>query len=91
MAYSDQALLAQDQDFHLRIAAAASTEGMVPLGTAATVWAADHQWQLAAAPGFAADYASAVAAGVERPGNDEAVISDGELLSALQALPPDPA
>lgn len=91
MAYSDQALLAQDYDFHLRIAAAASADGMVPAGVQATTWAADHQWQLAAAPGFAADYASALAAGVPRPGNDEAVISDAELLAALQALPPDPA
>jgi hypothetical protein len=90
MAYSDQALLAQDIDFALRTAAAASTEGLVPVGTQATLWAADHIWRLSAAPGFAADYASALAAGIPRPGNDESVISDAELLSAIQALPPDP-
>lgn len=88
MAYSDQALLAVDNDFLVRIAAAAATEGVSGLN--APLWAVQHAWAMSAAPGFAADYASALAAGVARPGNDQGVISDAELLSAIQALPPDP-
>lgn len=87
MSYSDQAALSHDQDFILRLAACAAVElapwpsqGQSPPG-----WAAQHAWEIAASPGFAADYASALAANVVRPGNDQGVISDGELLSAVQA------
>lgn len=85
MAYSDQALLSQDQDFLKRLASCAAVEvpaidpNMGPVG-----WASRNIWQIAAAPGFADDYASALAAGVERPGNDPAVISDEELRAAVQ-------
>lgn len=86
MAYYDQALLSNDTDFRDRIAAAAATEGITeelhPLA-----WAAENQWTLAAAPGFADAYASAIAGGVPDPGRDPAVISDAMILSALQALP----
>lgn len=85
MAYSDQALLSIDPDFVNRLAACAAIE--VDLGDEQAVsWAVRHVWQVAAAPGFADDYASAVAGGVERPGNDQAVISDDELRAAVQAL-----
>ena len=86
MAYSDQALLSVDQDFVNRLAACAAVEvpdidpNVGPVG-----WAVRSSWQIAAAPGFADDYASAIAAGVERPGNDQSVISDDELRSAVQA------
>lgn len=87
MAFYDQALLSADQDFTQRIAACAQTEGLIAAGEAPIQWAADHQWALAAAPGFADAYASAVEAGVERPGRDPSVISDAQILSAVQALP----
>ena len=85
MAYSDQALLSVDHDFVNRLGASAAVE--VPLEDPMTPldWAVRHSWQIAAAPGFADDYASALAAGVQRPGNDESVISDAELRSAVQA------
>ena len=85
MAYSDQALLSADQDFVNRLAAAAAVE--VPdldVDLGAVGWSVRHVWFIAAAPGFADDYASAIAGGVERPGNDQGVISDAELLAALQ-------
>lgn len=88
MSYSDQALLSRDADFMFRLAACSATE--IALGdTQATDWAMAHQWQVSAAPGFADAYASALAAGVERPGNDPAVISDAQLLAAVQAMFPD--
>lgn len=89
MAYSDIALLANDQDFRQRIAAAASVE-QVDMGEDQPVlWAMNHQWQFAAVPGFGDKYAYAIATGVVRPGNDPTVITDPDILSAMQALFPD--
>jgi hypothetical protein len=88
MAYSDQALLSMDADFQQRLAAAGAVE-IDLAGTHPMTWASDVQWEIAAAPGFADAYASALAAGVPRPGWDPAVISDAQILSAVQALPPD--
>ena len=52
----------------------------------ATTWAATHVWAVAAAPGFADAYSSALAGGVPTPGRDPAVITDAMLLGAVQAL-----
>jgi hypothetical protein len=88
MAYYDQALLAQDWDFTQRVASSAAIE--IDLGdTQPLAWAAEHIWIIAAAPGFADAYSSAIAGGVENPGRDPAVISDGQILAAVQAIPPD--
>ena len=82
MAYSDQALLSVDDDFLNRIAACAAVE--VP-DDLPQPWASAHIWRIAASPGFADAYASALAGGVPRPGNDPAVISDAQILAAVQA------
>jgi len=88
MSYFDQALLSRDPDFAQRLAACAAVE--VELGEQHPLdWAVANQWTVAASPGFADAYASAVAAGVERPGMDPSVISDAQILSAVQALFPD--
>ena len=85
MAYSDQALLSADPDFLTRVAACAAVEveldGQHPLN-----WSQLNVWTVAAAPGFADAYASALAGDVERPGNDPSVISDAMILSAVQAI-----
>lgn len=86
MAYMDQAQLSQDRDFQQRLAACGATENELD-GVDALSWATAHQWEVAAAPGFADAYASALAAGVEHPGADPSVISDAQILSAVQALP----
>lgn len=84
MAYWDVASLTQDGDFHQRVAACYSTEapGQGDPGS----WASEHAWQIAASPGFGDAYASAVAGGVERPGKDPSVISDAQILAAVQPL-----
>lgn len=82
MAYSDIALLSSDGDFIQRTRACAVTEGEADPVT----WAQEHQWQMAAAPGFGDAYASAILNGIVRPGNDPSVISDGMILSAVQDL-----
>lgn len=84
MSYSSQAQLSKDVDFIARTAAAAAVE--VPHTHQPEQWATDHIWWMAASPGFAEAYESALAASVERPGNDPAVISDAQILSAIQAL-----
>jgi len=84
VSYSSQAMLARDTDFTSRVAAAAAVE--VDGITDPEGWARDHIWLIAAAPGFADAYESALVNGVERPGNDASVISDAQILSAVQAL-----
>jgi len=84
MAFSDQALLSVDVDFINRAAACAAVE-IDLTDTQPVQWAVENVWFIAAAPGFADDYASAIAAGVPRPGNDQSVISDDELRAAVQA------
>lgn len=82
MAYSDVAQLSADNDFILRTRACAATEGAVD----PVQWAADNQWQMAAMPGFGEKYAYAVATDNPRPGHDQSVISDPDILSAVQSL-----
>jgi hypothetical protein len=85
MPYSDNALLASDPDFRGRIAACAATENpMMPLHP--LTFADTYQWQISGSPGFGDAYASALAGNVERPGNDPAVISDAQILSAVQPI-----
>lgn len=82
MAYSDVAMLSADNDFILRTRAAVAQEGEADVIT----WSNEHQWQMAGMPGFGDKYAYAVNNGHPRPGNDQAVISDPEILAAVQSL-----
>jgi hypothetical protein len=82
MAYSDVALLSSDNDFINRTRAAVAQEGEAD----PVQWSNDHQWQMAGMPGFGDKYAYAVAGGVVRPGNDQSVIADPEILAAVQSL-----
>jgi hypothetical protein len=84
MSYSSQAMLSTDADFIVRIAAAAAVE--VPKTHQPRQWADDHIWWISASPGFADSYEYALNTNVERPGNDPAVITDGQILAAVQAL-----
>lgn len=83
MSYSSQAQLSNDLDFLARVSAAAAVE--VPEPEDPQAWARAHIWRISASPGFATAYESALAADVVRPGNDPAVISDAQILSAVQA------
>jgi len=82
MAYSDVALLSQDYDFMQRVNACVAAETQ----DNPTAWTQTHIWVVSSAPGFGDAYASALASSVERPGNDPAVISDGQILSAVQGI-----
>ena len=82
MAYWDMAVMASDSDLTLRVQACAAQEG----ATDPYTWAAEHMLDLAAQPGWAEAWASAVASGNPHPGRDEAVITDGQVLSGVQAI-----
>jgi hypothetical protein len=82
MAYSDIALLTTDNDFRARTNACVSGEGELNPPD----WTGKHIWQMASAPGFGDAYASAVINGINRPGNDQSVISDSQILSAVQSI-----
>ena len=86
MSYATQSQLAQDQDFINRCNAAAAKEPMPEEERSPLAWVYNHIWQLAASPGFDEAYASALVAGIGRPGWDESVITDGMILSSVQAL-----
>ena len=87
MAYYDISLLAADYDFTARTTAAYTTETLgAPGDVLPAQWAAEHAWDMAAQPGFGDAYASAIAGSVPNPGRDQAVISDAQILSAVQAI-----
>lgn len=89
MSYGNQAALARDQDFLDRCTAAAAVEihALEPSSpTPPQQWVYEHSWHLAGAPGFGDAYASGIANGLARPGLDDAVITDGMILGAVQAL-----
>lgn len=73
--------MAQDYDLIMRIAACAATEA---ISLNPTAWADTHRQRLVASPGWAAAYESAVALENPAPGEDETVITDGMILSAVQ-------
>lgn len=84
MSYASQALLSADGHFRSRVASCYAVEQPTS-AVHPTVWADQNQWQLAAAPGFADAYQYALDTGVVDPGNDPAVITDQQILAAVQA------
>lgn len=82
MTYYDVSNLSDDHDFRARCTAALATEQHPTPEQQAYAW----RWQYAGQPGFGDAYAYAILTGVEHPGRDEAVITDGQILSATQAL-----
>lgn len=86
MSYATQSLLAQDQDFTARCYSCASVEIPVASETNPLAYVQENIWRLAASPGFDEKYDSAIASGIARPGWESTVITDADILSAMQAL-----
>lgn len=82
MSYWDQALAARDADLIARCVAAAASEQIKN----PAYWVDTRRHQLAAQPGWGDAYASAQAAGREHPGRDASVITDSDILAAIQAI-----
>lgn len=83
MAYATIAAMAQDLALFQRLTAAAAEEHKTrPYPD----WVDTYRWDLAATPGWAAAWESAVANLNPDPGNDPAVITDGMILAAVQPM-----
>ena len=82
MSYWDIATMAADSDLFIRCRACAATENIPDPNQ----WTSDHMLDLAAEPGWSDAWASAVAGDVANPGRDPGVISDGMILSGVQAV-----
>jgi hypothetical protein len=80
MSYHSGWSLAQDQDFMNRVGFCAEVEGL------GFDWGIENRMKIAASPGFAEAYESAVINEVPNPGRDQAVISDAQILSGVQAV-----
>lgn len=93
MTYNTIATMAEDDALNRRVTAAVAAERILdPAG-----WLYPRVWQVASQPGWASAWESAVASGVTDPGANEGVITDGMILSGVQAIilsenppPPDP-
>ena len=75
---------ANDDEFLGRVTACVAAEGHPDPPT--ITWQ-HYRWPVAAAADIEAAYASALAASNPSPGGDESVITDGMILSAVQANP----
>lgn len=84
MSYSSIFANANDQAFLGRLTAAAAQEGRTDPPSAAYAL----RWPVCSSSDIEAAYASALAAGNPDPGGDPAVITDQQILSAVQAHPP---
>jgi hypothetical protein len=82
MTYNTAADMAEDLALNRRLTAAVAAEGILdPKG-----WLYPRNWQVVSQPGWAQAWDSAVAGGVTNPGEDEGVITDGMILSGVQAV-----
>lgn len=88
MSYNSMSQCRWDLSFQRRVTASVAQEGR----TDAEVAAGLIMWPVCTRSDIEAAYASALASGNPNPGGDEAVISDGMILGAVQqelaALPP---
>lgn len=86
MSYRHVAMMAADPDLAQRVTACAAIEGIPE----PWVWQNARAWRFAATPGWGEQYAYALDIHKEepeyRPGWDEAVITDADILSAVQVI-----
>jgi hypothetical protein len=82
MSYLTVAEMVKNQSLTEREYAALAKEGIDP----PEPWQYLYRWQLASQPGWDAAWDSAIAGGIEDPGADQGVITDGMILSAIQQI-----
>lgn len=85
MSYATIAEISQSGSLFQRLTAAAAQEGKSE--TAPSGWVSLHIWTLAASPGWSDKWESARVGGVTDPGANEAVITDADILAAVQPIP----
>lgn len=82
MAYLTVADMVDNESLTRREYAAIAKEGK----DQPEAWQYLYRWRLAASPGWDAAWESAVAGGIEDPGADAGVITDGQILAAVQQI-----
>jgi len=82
MGYKTVAVMSDDYPLRQRLIAAAAQENIED----PVFWVEKYRWEIASQPGWDAAWDSAIANGIEFPGNDESVITDGMILSGTQAV-----
>lgn len=82
MSYLSQAALVDDVPLRRRMVACASISGVDD----ADSWAHQTRWRFATQHGWESAYETALDNGKPKPGEDQTVISDAMILSAVQAL-----
>ena len=82
MSYADDAAMRQDSDLRTRLVSCATKEGVA----SPEQWVNDNLGALAASPGWSDKWASGKAARQYTVGNDPAVISDADILAAVQSI-----
>lgn len=87
MSYKTIAAITQSNSLIDRLTAAAAEQHKTEPYQS---WVLQNIWTIAASPGWAAAWESAVAGGVTDPGAHEGVITDGMILATIQPLPPVP-
>ena len=80
--YHDLWTLRMDEAIKRRVIACAALEGQFQPGQ----WWEAHGWQVVARTDWAAAYSYAVATGNTNPGGNPAVVTDGMILAAVQAV-----
>ena len=82
MSFASVAAIRQDPWIRDRVMACVAVEGIGE----PEAWIAAHAWEIAAQPGWAVAWDSALAGDIDRPGANPAVITDGQILAAVQAI-----
>lgn len=83
MTYATIATMAVDNSLFNRLVAAAAEENKPKPYES---WVAERRWDIVTAPGWAAAWESALAAGVADPGIRSDVITDGMILAVVQPM-----
>lgn len=83
MTYANIAAITRSTSLIDRMTAAAAEENKTPPYDG---WVRQRVWDLAATPGWATAWGSALASGIVDPGSSEGVITDGMILAAVQPM-----
>jgi cytochrome c5 len=87
VSYYDVSQLSTDTAFISRCSACYAIESAgAPGAKNPSQWAMENCWALAAQPGFGDAYGYAIANGNTEPGKDPAVITDAQILAAVQSI-----
>lgn len=82
-------LITEDSGMRVRVAACAQAEalsGSKNLGMEPEEWAHENRWRWASTPGWNGKAQTALENGVDTWGLDPSVITDGDILSAIQPM-----